>query len=272
MRICSIVLDIRVGVCSSYPRFPGSESFERGPEVAAKLRRRKAFGPTGFASYREPGDRWKGERDQGETRGEDTGLRQGRLGSRLCARPCRPRGPVCRLARARGQRSRTRHAVPAALSRKPEWSPTGFENLLAQGIAVSDKNDHIYVADSGRGVVFDFSSTTDKVADRWEGGATPAGSFGGSRVSVAVDNGTGDVYVADRTHGVIDKFDEGGNLITSFGDSEPAHERSARRARDPGWFLRSADRLLQQLRDRDQPGDPRPLRRRCGPQGDRHLR
>jgi sugar lactone lactonase YvrE len=105
-----------------------------------------------------------------------------------------------------------------------EWSPTGFENLLAQGIAISNKNSHIYVADSGRGVVFDFSSTTDKVADRWEGGATPAGSFGGSRVSVAVDNGTGDVYVADRTHGVIDKFDEGGNLITSFGDSEPAHD------------------------------------------------
>ena len=72
-------------------------------------------------------------------------------------------------------------------------------------------------------MIFDFSSTADKVADRWEGSTTPVGSFGGSRVSVAVDNGTGDVYVADRTDGVIDKFDEGGNLITSFGDSEPTH-------------------------------------------------
>ena len=88
---------------------------------------------------------------------------------------------------------------------------------------MSDKNDHIYVADSGRGVIFDFSSTTDPVPDRWDGSTTPIGSFGGSRVSVAVDNGTGDVYVADRTDRVIDKFDESGNLITSFGDSEPTH-------------------------------------------------
>ena len=104
-----------------------------------------------------------------------------------------------------------------------EWSPTEFQILLAEGIAVSDKNHHIYVADSGRGVIFDFSSTADSVPDRWDGSTTPVGSFGGSRVSVAVDNGTGDVYVADRTDGVIDKFDEGGNLITSFGDSEPTH-------------------------------------------------
>ena len=42
-----------------------------------------------------------------------------------------------------------------------EWSPTEFQILLAEGIAVSDKNHHIYVADSGRGVIFDFSSTAD---------------------------------------------------------------------------------------------------------------
>ena len=126
------------------------------------------------------------------------------------------------------QRSRQRSTCPSPSSRlrypeNLEWNPTGFENLLAEGIAVSDKNGHIYVADSGRGVIFDFSSTTDKAGDRWDGSTTPIGSFGGSRVSVAVDNGTGDVYVADRNHGVIDKFDENGNLITSFGDSEPTH-------------------------------------------------
>ena len=58
---------------------------------------------------------------------------------------------------------------PPAYPQNLEWNPTGFENLLAEGIAVSDKNGHIYVADSGRGVIFDFSSTADKVRDRWNG-------------------------------------------------------------------------------------------------------
>jgi DNA-binding beta-propeller fold protein YncE len=97
-----------------------------------------------------------------------------------------------------------------------------FSFLLADSVAVNDHNGHIYVADSGSGHVYNFSSPSDTSPVSWDGSSTPAGSFGGY-VSVAADNSTGDVYVADRGHAVIDKFDQEGNLITSFGDSSPSH-------------------------------------------------
>src|SRR5262249_44575200 len=62
---------------------------------------------------------------------------------------------------------------------------------------------------------------TDTSPTEWDGSNTPAGSFGG-HVSVAVDNSNGDVYVADGNHAVIDKFDQSGNLITTFGDTTPS--------------------------------------------------
>ena len=101
------------------------------------------------------------------------------------------------------------------------WQPTNLGELLAESVAVSDKNGHIYVADSGRGVIYDYSSSSDRQPVRWSGTDTPEGSFG-EHVSVAVDNTTGDVYVACREHKVIDKFDENGNLIASFGDTTPS--------------------------------------------------
>ena len=62
-----------------------------------------------------------------------------------------------------------------------EWSPTELPDvLLAEGIAVSDKNNHIYVADSGRGVIFDYSSTADIGPGPLGRKHHPVGSFGGS--------------------------------------------------------------------------------------------
>ena len=95
-----------------------------------------------------------------------------------------------------------------------------FSFLSAESVAVNDKNGHIYVADSGRGQVLDYTSASDTSPTAWSGSTTPSGSFG-EHISVAVDNASGDVYVADRSHKVIDKFDEDGNLIASFGDTEP---------------------------------------------------
>jgi DNA-binding beta-propeller fold protein YncE len=84
---------------------------------------------------------------------------------------------------------------------------------------VNPSNGHILVADSGVGRVYDFSSATDETPVVWDGSGTPAGSFGEGPVAVAVDNATGDVYVSDATHLVVDKFDPAGNLISSFGDN-----------------------------------------------------
>ncbi len=101
-------------------------------------------------------------------------------------------------------------------------SPSSFSFILAESTAVDDANGHIYVADSGRGEVFDFNSATDTSPAVWNGSKTPLGSFGGGHLSVAVDNSTGDVYVADRENAVIDKFEPNGELVASFGDTSPS--------------------------------------------------
>ncbi|HEV7493045.1 hypothetical protein [Baekduia sp.] len=99
---------------------------------------------------------------------------------------------------------------------------TPFSLLKSESVAVNDTNGHILVADSGTGLVYDFTSAVDTTPTTWDGTSTPAGSFGGASVAVAVDNASGDVYVADQAHAVIDKFDSAGVQISSFGDSSPA--------------------------------------------------
>ena len=101
---------------------------------------------------------------------------------------------------------------PEYPGKNQSWIPA-IGQLLAESVAVSNKNGHIYVADSGRGKIYDYSSTSDKEPAVWNGENTPKESFGGEHLSIAIDNTSGDVYVADRAHAVIDKFDENGNLI-----------------------------------------------------------
>jgi phosphodiesterase/alkaline phosphatase D-like protein len=96
-----------------------------------------------------------------------------------------------------------------------------FGNLGHQSVAVNGKDNHILVADSSDGLVYDFSSVSDQSPEIWNGSNTPNGSFGNAGVAVAADDSTGDVYVDDVTNGIIDKFDEDGNLLTSFGDNGP---------------------------------------------------
>lgn len=126
---------------------------------------------------------------------------------------------------------------PPAFPENQSWTPSSFQSVRAQGVAVSTENGHIYVADSGRGVIFDFESRADKTPTSWNGENTPAGSFGGL-LSVAVDNTTGDVYVADTTHAVVDKFDEDGDLVESFGDTTPVANGQLSGAKTPaGSFV-----------------------------------
>jgi hypothetical protein len=96
-------------------------------------------------------------------------------------------------------------------------SGTSFSSLRSESVAVNATNNHILVADSGVGLVYDFTSPSDTSPTAWDGSTTPAGSFGGGAVAVAVDNSSGDVYVSDSTHAVIDKFTAAGTLIAAFG-------------------------------------------------------
>jgi DNA-binding beta-propeller fold protein YncE len=95
-----------------------------------------------------------------------------------------------------------------------EFSPSSgsFGSLEANSVAVDDGSDQTYVADSQTGLVTIFNSAHTEVGVL-DGGATPAGSFGfvSGEGAIAVNNDTGDVYVLDSAHAVVDVFDAAGN-------------------------------------------------------------
>jgi hypothetical protein len=114
--------------------------------------------------------------------------------------------------------------APAAIQFAPLGAISGpapgehFGLLNSESVAVNDFNGHVMVADSGTHVVYDFLSPADTAPTVWSGSAVPAGSigagsFGGGHVSVAADNESGDVYVADTKDLVIDKFDAEGKYL-----------------------------------------------------------
>jgi DNA-binding beta-propeller fold protein YncE len=108
-----------------------------------------------------------------------------------------------------------------------------------QGIAVDEFTGAIYVADTGNHRVVKFDASGN-FASTWGWGVsdgnpaseictsscqagiagTGAGQFT-SPIFIAVDNSggpsSGDVYVADTAHNIVQKFDPSGNLITSWG-------------------------------------------------------
>jgi DNA-binding beta-propeller fold protein YncE len=94
-----------------------------------------------------------------------------------------------------------------------ELAPAGgsFGFMGANSVAVDDSNGDTYVANEP-GVIDVFGSTGTQLASI-EGSLTPARSFGGGRVSVAANNGTGDVYVLDTTDNVVDEFDSAGDYL-----------------------------------------------------------
>ncbi|HUA75413.1 MAG TPA: NHL repeat-containing protein [Solirubrobacteraceae bacterium] len=86
--------------------------------------------------------------------------------------------------------------------------------------AVNDKNGFLYVADGGTEAIYPFDKEshqvfkTNKEGKRIPGAEitgkeTPAGEFG-EELSIAIDQNTGRMYVADREHEVVDYFSEAG--------------------------------------------------------------
>lgn len=93
-------------------------------------------------------------------------------------------------------------------------------------IASDDFNGDTYVADydyeTGANVVYVFATSTGGYLETLDGSNTPAGSFGG-RVSVAADNATGEVYVADAGDEVVDILSSSGAYVGQFdGSGTPA--------------------------------------------------
>lgn len=93
-----------------------------------------------------------------------------------------------------------------------------------QGVAVDPETQNVYATDSVNNFVDRFEHATAGldaafgVNGQLSGSASPLGSFE-RPYGIAVDPSSGDVYVADAGHGVVDKFTKTGALVASFGDT-----------------------------------------------------
>ncbi len=106
-----------------------------------------------------------------------------------------------------------------------QWAPLGWFGLAPSdpeplsdptGIAVDQSTADVYVVDQGNNRVEYFTGTGTYIGE-FNGSATPAKSFS-SPEGIAVDNDPssasfGDVYIADKGHDVIDKFNSTGGYI-----------------------------------------------------------
>jgi hypothetical protein len=92
------------------------------------------------------------------------------------------------------------------------------------GVAVEQFSGDVYVVDSGGNQVEKFDGAGNPVAG-WSLGAMTGPSAGGlsSPYGAAVDQTTGDLYVADFNNGTVDKFDSSRGFLLSFtGAATPA--------------------------------------------------
>jgi hypothetical protein len=111
-----------------------------------------------------------------------------------------------------------------AFTSAPAFAGNGYENVTTTfgsggsgpgqfkeptSIAVNDTTEDVYVLDNGNDRIeyFSFNATTKvyEYKGQFNGSATPAKSFL-KPDQIAVDQTTGDVYVADAGHDVIDRF------------------------------------------------------------------
>jgi hypothetical protein len=91
-----------------------------------------------------------------------------------------------------------------------------FSNHGPYGAVVDGKTGQALIADSGADLVYVFDTATDSYVKTLNGSGTPAGSFGTGgyyNLFVAANDSTGDIYVADQTHNVIDVLDSSGAFV-----------------------------------------------------------
>ncbi len=81
--------------------------------------------------------------------------------------------------------------------------------------AVDGKTGDVFVPDTeGNLSVLRVLNASGELVGTWAGANTPSASFGEHYIySVAADDATGDVYVADRSHGVVDVFEASGVYV-----------------------------------------------------------
>lgn len=94
-------------------------------------------------------------------------------------------------------------------------APGGFAFGEKDGLTVDGATGEVYVADPGKKVVDEFSSTGAYLGALTE---TPAGPFG-EPVGVGVEESTGNVYVVDASNKIVDEFDGTGKYVSRISET-----------------------------------------------------
>jgi DNA-binding beta-propeller fold protein YncE len=76
----------------------------------------------------------------------------------------------------------------------------------AESVAVNDLTEEAYVGDSGPVLLDVFDPSGTFMQPQWSGAGTPDGSFGQGRIYVGLNQTSGQVYVTDTDHRVVDEF------------------------------------------------------------------
>lgn len=100
----------------------------------------------------------------------------------------------------------------------------GFGHTLYSGLAVDQASGDVFVGDaaSGRPTVVDKFGPAGEFLLQFGGEHTPQKSFytNGPALALAVDPSTGNVFVADRKHDVVDEFSGAGQYLNQFNGAE----------------------------------------------------
>ncbi len=115
-------------------------------------------------------------------------------------------------------------SVGGAYFRQVSLAPILSGSTFVNGIAVDDANHRVYLSGalSSSSIfdrVYEFDALSGAYVATWDGGNTPAGSFGGAQASVAADDVIGNVYVTDSEHQVTDVFGPDGEYLTQIAGS-----------------------------------------------------
>jgi hypothetical protein len=96
-----------------------------------------------------------------------------------------------------------------------------FGAAMYGGLAVDQSTGDLYVADSSHEAVDRFSAT-GQFEMRFDGKETHSKSFSTpeKKLDIGIDQSTGDVYVADSGHRVIDEFSPSGSYLGEFNGAE----------------------------------------------------
>jgi hypothetical protein len=100
-------------------------------------------------------------------------------------------------------------------------APEGFTNFEIVGeagkggIALNNANGKLYIAEPGRNRVTVYSPSGTYEA-KIEGAATPGKSI--KPFAVGVEDSTGDIYVYDQAHKVVDEFSSSGTYLEQFSE------------------------------------------------------